>query len=223
MRAGEQPLRGHVVLPICIRPTISIFLLGMPNTPSIVIVKTMNYRGVPEEWSNKYHFSGTTPSNDTAWKALADAIIAEERKIMPSAISFTSAYGYAAGVAASVFQVNYADPPNTVLNGTGLTGSAGLAPGDVAFWVRWSTGARGATGKPIFLRKYFHGAAIGTSADLILASQRTAALAYGAKMADGTLPGGFKVCRPQGGDGGVVKVPTFLTTRTLKRRGGDPS
>lgn len=195
----------------------------MPNTPSIVIVKTITYRGIPEEYSNKYHFSGTVPTTDAGWKALADAIIAQEKTMFATSTTFTSAYGYAAGVAASVWQINYADPPNTVVTGT-LTGTYNQAPGDVAFWVRWATGARGTTGKPIFLRKYFHGAAISTSnGDTIFSGQRTAALAYAAKMVDGTLPGGFKVCRPQGGDGGVVKVPTFLTTRTLKRRGADPS
>lgn len=192
----------------------------MPDTPSIVIEKTFTYRGVAEAWSNVYHFSGTTPANAAAWKTLADAIWGEERKCLNTTVSINRVFGYEAGNVVAVFSVNYFDPPNTVT--TGLITPGTQSPGDVATWVRWSTDQRNSKGKPIFLRKYFHGINL-SAVDGISPSQRTALLAYGAKMIDGTLPGGFKVCGPQGAVAGTVKVPSFVTTRSLKRRGKDPS
>src|SRR6266576_2358533 len=39
------------------------------TAPSLTIVKRFNYRGdVDEEFSNTYHFSGTTPADAAAWK-----------------------------------------------------------------------------------------------------------------------------------------------------------
>lgn len=192
----------------------------MPDMPSIVILKTFGYRGVPEEWGNVYHFSGTTPGTSAEWKTLADAIWAEERKFLPADVKINRALGYAAGNEISVFQVNYFDPPNTITGGLLSTGTQ--PPGDAAVWIRWATGERNIKGRPIYLRKYFHGVNI-TPPDTVLPTARTAMLAYGAKMTDGTLPGGFRVCGPQGAVAGTVKVPTSVTTRTLKRRGKDPS
>lgn len=194
----------------------------MPDTPSITIVKTMPYRGLPEEWANTYHFLGTTPANDAAWKALADAIWAQEKVFIDSTVKISKAFGYEAGNESSVFQVNYADPPNVQTAGSGSSNSA--PSGDVAAWVRWSTGTRNSKGRPIYLRKYFHGVpATGGVGDSITATARAGMATYAGKMTDGSLPGGFKVCGPQGAAGVTAKVPTFLTTRTLKRRGKDPS
>jgi hypothetical protein len=192
----------------------------MPATPSITLVKTMDYRGVPEEWSNKYHFTGDTPADPVAWKALADALWAEERKFLCTTVKIAAAYGYAAGNVSSVFQLNFTDPPN--VQTSGVISATPIAPGDAAGWVRWKTGERNTKGRPIYLRKYFHGLAV-TAVDSINFQTRTAMIAYGAKMTDGTLPGTFRVCGPLGSQAGVVKVPTFITTRTLKRRGKDPS
>ncbi len=192
----------------------------MPDTPSITIVKTFTYRGVPEEWSNRYHFSGSTPSNDAEWKSLADAIWTQERKMLRNSVSIAGAYGYVAGNESSVYQVNYADAPNVITAGTQTGGIQ--APGDVAIWVRWKTDQRNTKGRPIYLRKYFHGIGV-TGVDTIDAATRTEMAAYAATMTSGVLPGGAKICGPQGAVAGQVKVPTFTTTRTLKRRGADPS
>ena len=195
----------------------------MPDTPSITTVKSFSYRGKVEEWGNTYHFSGDTPSNDADWKTLSDALIAQEKTMMPASVTFTKAYGYVAGNESSVFQINYADPPNTVVAGTLAFGSNPRAPGDAAFWVRWKTSERNTKGRPIYLRKYFHGVVLNTEGDAILPAQKTAATAYAGKMTDGTLPGGFKVCGPQGAVAGAALATSFATTRTLKRRGSDPS
>lgn len=192
----------------------------MPDTPSITIVKTFTYRGQPEKWSNTYHFSGDTPANATDWKALADAIWAEERKVVVSDVKIAAAYGYAAGNENSVFQVDYTVPPNTQT--LGVWTSTPADPGDVAVWVRWLTPDRNSRGRPIYLRKYIHGVAQGTT-DTVNSAARTDLQTYAAKMIDGTLPGGFRVCGPQGAVASAPFVSPFVGYRQLKRRGRRPT
>ena len=197
----------------------------MPDTPSITIVKRFPYRGdTMEEYSNKYHFSGDTPGDDAGWKTLADAIIAAERPMLPAEVTFVRAYGHEAGNEFAVAAIDYTAPPLTPVAGTFSAPGTAKAPGDAAFWVRWRTPAKNSRGKWIYLRKYFHGIRLGTTdGDLLAAQQKTAAETYGAKMVDGSLPGGVKVCGPQGAVAGPVAVSTYVTTRTLKRRGKRPS
>lgn len=188
--------------------------------PRIVIEKSFTYRGAPEAWSNGYHFSGTMPTNDAGWKALADAIWAHERTFVNGSVKINRAFGYDGVSPVAVYSVNYADPPNTITSGTMTSGTS--IPGDVAAWVRWKTPNKTSQGKPVYLRKYFHGVNL-NGTDEIWPAARTALAAYAAAMTAGGLPGGVKICGAQGAVAGVVKVPTYLTTRTLKRRGADPS
>lgn len=191
----------------------------MPDTPSITIVKEFPYRGVPEQWSNTYHFSGDTPESPGQWKGLADAIWNLERTILDDVVKIYAAYGYEAGNEVSVWQHNYFDTPGSQTTGT-LTGGHDV-PGDCAVWVRWKTDERNSKGRPIYLRKYFHGVT-GSDSDAVTGAAQTAMTNYGNAMISGGLFGGIRVCGPQGAVAGEVKVSTFYTTRTLKRRGKRP-
>jgi len=195
----------------------------MPDTPSITIVHKFTYRDQPEEWSNTYHFSGTTPANRAAWKALADAIIAAEKLTQYSTTSFVRAYGYEAGNENSVAQIDYTVAPDApVVVGT-YAGSGRKTSGDVAATVRWYTGASSTRGKKIYCRKYFHGIDASTSdADEVDATHSGVLATFAAKLIDGTLPGSFKYCGPQGAVLSAPQVAAYLTTRTLKRRGKRP-
>lgn len=198
----------------------------MPNTPKITIVKRFTYRNAPEEFSNSYHFSGTVPSDAAGWKTLADAIITAERPTVIADIKFVRAYGYVAGTIASVAQIDYTQAPNTLLSGT-KTITAQIAPGDAAATVRWLTPDTNSRGKKIYLRKYFHGVEVqaGTSdaaCDMVNPAQKALWLTFANKMIDGTLPGGFTYCGPQGAVASAPAVAQFVTTRTLKRRGKRP-
>lgn len=194
----------------------------MPDMPSITIVKRFPYRGQPEEFSNRYHFSGTTPATDAAWKALADAIILAERPTVRGEVEFIKAYGYAAGVESSVAQIDYTLAPNVILVGTGSFAGSQPAPGDVAATTRWYTGAS-SNGKKVYCRKYWHGVLMGTGVgDTLLAAQRTAFDTFGNKLIDGTLPGTFKYSGPQGATLQAAQTSPYLTTRSLKRRGKRP-
>lgn len=196
----------------------------MPDTPSITLVKRFYYRGAYEEWTNRYHFSGSTPGDAAAWKVLADAVFASEKTCLPAVVELVRAYGYEAGSNGADAVIEYDIAPLAVVPGTLSMTGATYTPGDVAFWIRWPTPDR-ARGKVVYLRKYLHGAlrsltGPGTTLnDAILPAQATAALAHGAKMIDGSLPGAAKVCGPQGAVAGAPSVSPYLTTRTLKRRG----
>src|SRR3569833_1780879 len=104
----------------------------MTDTPSIVSVKRFTYRTQPEEFSNRYHFTGTTPATELAWETLANNIIGEERKTVTSKVTFVRAYGYVAGTDHSVAQNDYTVAPRTANQGILFAAGAIPASGDTA-------------------------------------------------------------------------------------------
>jgi hypothetical protein len=192
----------------------------MPDTPSITINKVFPYRGVPEVYSNTYHFSGTTPTTDAAWHALALAIFGAEAPLLNSTVKFVGYLGYEAGNEHAVSIKNYLEDGTTQVPGSAAGGIASVA-GDQAIWVRWVTPDRTSRGKRIYLRKYLHGVPV--TGDTVPSAIATAGLAYGNKMIDGSLPGGAKICGPQGAVASNPTVSPFTTVHTLKRRGKRPS
>lgn len=192
----------------------------MPDTPSLTLNHQFTYRGKKEVWSTKYHFSGTTPGTSTAWQALADAVWQAEQPILTNKVEYTGFLGHEAGNEFAVANVDFVSGGGTLSAGT-ATAATGQLPGDAAVWVRWRTADRTSRGKWIYLRKTFHGVpAVG---DDLPAALKTALSTYGAKMKDGTLPGGFKICGPQGAAAGDVGVSPFVSFRQLKRTGKRPS
>jgi hypothetical protein len=191
----------------------------VPDTPSVILVKRFPYRGVNEEWSNKYHFSGSTPGDAAAWKILIDAIYASEKTCLLPEVVLVRGYGYEAGSDHANAVVDYTISPLAVVPGTLSASGDPQAPGDAAAVLRWST-PNFSHGKRIYLRKYFHGAATNgnLAQDEVLITMKTAMLAHGAKMIDGTLPGAARVCGPQGAVASSPTVLPFLTYRRLKRR-----
>lgn len=195
----------------------------MPDTPSITLVKRFTYRDTLEEFSNTYHFNGTIPLNDAAWLALADAMILAEKPTVQASVSWVRAYGYEPGNEHSIWQHSYDGPPSTAQVGTMALGTQRDVPGDIAVTVRWYTGQINSRGKKIYCRKYLHGAVAHISdIDEVGAQQKTAMQTWAAKLIDGTLPGSFKYCGPQGATLSSPSVNAYLTTRTLKRRGKRP-
>lgn len=196
----------------------------MPDTPSITLVKRMTYRGADEEFSNTYHFAGSTPATDAAWRTLADAIWDSERTIMHEGVVLVQVYGYVAGNESSVAQLDYrtgagALPPGTLPRPDGTAKMAG----DQAATGRAKVGLS-VKGKKIYIRKYWHGGLIATSnTDNIAPGMLTAIDAHLSLMLAGGLPGDAEWCAPQGAAGIEPFTSPFVTTRTLKRRGKRPS
>jgi hypothetical protein len=101
--------------------------------------------------------------------------------------------------------------------------SAIKLPGDTALTIRWNTPDFNSRGKRIYCRKYMHDVYESSSdRDKPDTGQVSNYNVFASKLIDGTLPGSFKYCGPQGAVLSSPAVGTYLTTRTLKRRGKRP-
>lgn len=195
-------------------------------TTVLVIVKRFNYRGdANEEWSNRYMLTGATPADSTAWRALFDALVAEEKKLYAASTAVIKGYAYnkvpVKGDSA-VWNVDMRVAPNAVVPGTFVGSPYTPGPGDTAGWVRWGLD-RFVNGKRVYLRKYFHPAYLDTSGfDALATTWKTAATAFGGKMRDGTFLDARTVTDRLGSAVVGAGVSSYPTTRTLKRRGKRP-
>jgi hypothetical protein len=197
----------------------------MAAVAGLTIVKKFTYRGdANEEYSNSYHLDGSVPANSTDWKALADAMIASEKTCYPAAVSVVRAYGYDSDdpTAHSVWSYDYALGTGAV---AGTYGGAFVeVPGDVAYFAKWKTSRNNTKGKPIYLRKYFHGGGASSgNHDQVATTLVTAVAAHATKLWNGTFIDGRKI-RSQSHAETITAsgCGPYLTTRTLKRRGKRP-
>lgn len=195
-------------------------------TPGVITIKSFSYRGAKEEWSNGYHFVGSHPSDDAGWISLVTSLVGLEATALDSDVQLLRAYCYDDFSPGhdSVLTVTDADFGSTYGALSAVSGSA-RAPGDSAAWIRWKTARFNTNGKPIYLRKYYHGILItddGHNADHIEAAQATAlgTLATNLNGTSGDWPG---IAGPDGVAPGASMVSPFVTTRTLRRRGKRPS
>lgn len=197
------------------------------DLPSLTLVKTFTYRGAPEEWTNTYFFTGDAPSSPASWKTLADNVAAGEKTLYPSTTKIVRAIGHEAGESVAVWSYDYEAVSEEIAGTYTLTGAAAEA-GDTAQWLRWSTDQLTSRGKPIYLRSYYHpGFRDGSgTVDAVAPSWQTAAQAFGDDWIDGFLDGDAEERHRAGPHGvvGLVATPSsFITTRTLKRRGRRPT
>ena len=196
----------------------------MAAKTGITLVKKFTYRGdATEEFSNTYHFTGSVPSDATAWLALMNALATQEKTIYPSSVSVIRAYGYATDNPAD--DSVWASGAITPIAGTLTLSGAPLAPGDSAVWCRWKTSRNNSKGKAIYLRKYFHPAVMQstTQPDDVYGTQYTALQAFGTKLMDGSFDSGRTLTAQTHDDTLISRASSlFITTRTLKRRGKRP-
>ncbi len=113
----------------------------------------MTYRGSARLWSNRYHFSGGTPSDAGHWTTFSDAVVAAEALIYPSLATggstIVETFGFAAGSEIPVFSKAYTTAGSA-------TAAGSIMPGDVAAVVRYSTASRSSKNHPIYLFSYYH-------------------------------------------------------------------
>lgn len=201
----------------------------MAAKTGITLIKQFTYRGdASEEFSNTYHFTGSVPSDNTAWKAFSDALIAQEKTLYMPAAKVVRAYGYDTDNPAddSVWSYDYLAAAATV-PGTLSPTAHYVTSGDQAAWIRWKTSRLNSKGKPIYLRKYFHVVACDTNTlnptDAMSTAWKTAAAAFATKMHDGTFDSG-RLITAQEHDDTILSTAysLYVTTRTLKRRGKRP-
>lgn len=190
--------------------------------PGITVVQTFTYRGAPEEWSNKFHFQGTAPSDPAGWRALADAFITLWKTTLTDVVTIVRVLCYEDTDNPAVYTYTLASFSGNVA-GTIVTGSSAdlLESGDVAGLLRWNTGRVSSRGKPIYLFKYLHGVMHASgSRDTWRDTTVANTFATNVMASSGAWPG-------LADKTGTVPVghlaETYLTTRTLKRRGRRPT
>jgi hypothetical protein len=191
----------------------------MAATPSIKISKTMPYRGATVTFSNRYHFSGSSPVDNSHWTTFADAIVAAEKAIYSSAasdITIVAATGYDAGSDVPVFEKAYS------VAGTGASLGGTQAPGDCAALVRYSTAARSSKNHPVYLFNYYHGARIAvseTGADALTSAYKSALGTYASSWESGFSDGTVTHHRtgPNGASATGHFIEDYVTHRDFPR------
>lgn len=192
---------------------------------SIVVIKEFNYRGTPEEWSNRYHFQGSAPTTPSGWRALCDAFITEEKAILTSLVTIKRVLCYTADGSVTAYSYDLAAFAGVVVGTFSLSGvTAEEVPGDTAYLIRWNTGRLSSRGKPVYLFKYYHGGATNGPghSDEVLGTLKIAmgSFASGVIASSGSWPG---LADKTGTAPVGYLAETYLTTRTLKRRGRRPT
>lgn len=190
----------------------------------MTLTKRFAYRGADELWSNTYHFVGSAPTSTADWRSLVDDLVAIEKAVYPDTVVVVEALCYENTDEDSVYTYHLADFGGEV-SGT-FTPDAGdqRITGDDACIVGWDTGARNSQGKPIWLRKYFHGGYNdGTDQDRVSDALQASLGSFATDVAasSGAWPG---IANPSGdAPTGGTRVSEWITTRTLKRRGRRPT
>lgn len=190
----------------------------------VVVIYTFTYRDAPEEFSQKYHFEGDAPSDGTGWTALMTELATLLAPATSQVSSIVRMYGYEDTDHSSVFTYDFTTHGGAVV-GTLLIDSdaGGYQSGDVAYLGRWTTGRTSTKGKPIYLFKYWHGAPFASSDRDKLPASTLASF----NSAIGNLRGATGAWPGIADKTGAMPVgwhaETYLTTRTLKRRGRRPT
>lgn len=122
----------------------------MAPTPSLRVIKEFQYKGTLQRWSNRYHFLGGTPSDNTHWNTFMDNVVSAERAIHADTVTIVEAIGYNAGSELPVHSKAY------VSTGQLVTTGGVECPGDCAVLVRYNTTARSVKNHPIYLFNYYH-------------------------------------------------------------------
>lgn len=196
----------------------------MAATAALVVIKDFLYRGVREEYSNRWHLEGDSlPTSYATFTSFVDTWVVAEKPTVPSTTRFLRALWYPAGDDDALYSYDISVggtvtfPPGTLSVGTGVK-----TPGDVAAIIKHMTVKR-ARGKPVYLMHYIHDVlADSGGGDALFAAQRTAMNTFATKLYNGTLSGTAKLCAPDGSDVSSGGANQYLTTRTLKRRGKRP-
>jgi hypothetical protein len=189
------------------------------------MVMSFQYRGAPEEWSQQYHFEGSAPSDTAGWDTLIAALASAVKIALNDRTTIVRAYAYTDTSHDSVYTWEASDHGGPIA-GLVDTSTAVVAPGDAAAWVRWKTSRTNTHGKPIYLRKYFHGCILAGTADDdqdSLATTYRSALQDFADTVQGTFTGWPGLAGPGGTETFLANgVSSYVTTRTLERRGPRP-
>jgi hypothetical protein len=181
--------------------------------PSIRVIKQSHYKGGLRNWSNRYHFTGGTPADNTHWTTLSDAIVTAEKAVLYSSTTIIETIGYAAGSDVPVFSKVYSTA------GTQTAAAATFVPPlECCALVRWSTAASSTKNHPIYAFSYFHGKGFfdsNTWKETLEANAVTALGTYAASWQTGFSDGSITAKRATQGGHTVTGhiVEEYLTHR----------
>jgi hypothetical protein len=175
----------------------------------------MTYRGSVKEWNNRYFLGGVTSMTDTDRTALADAVTAGEKTVLPSYVVIDEVIAYNPGSEVPVWSKTYSLAGTLVLTGTSPT------PGDAACLIRYSTTQRTTKNHPIYLFNYYHGVRWDTAGDndTVAAAQQTALNTYAGNWVSGGWVAGksYKKAGPYGAVAQGAFVEPLITHRDFRR------
>lgn len=186
----------------------------MAAAPSIKIIKSIPWKGGVQNWSNRYHFTGTLPADSTHWTTLSDAIVAAEKLLFNPYVKIVEAVGYDAGSDVPIFSKAYGSAACTASN-TGDVQSA-----EVVALVRYGTATRTSKNHPLYLFNYYHGAycTSSTANDWLLNGQKTLLGTYAAEWLTGFSDGAVNHtrCGPNGDVATSQVVESYVTHRDFR-------
>jgi hypothetical protein len=187
-------------------------------TDSVKVIKNFSYRQSAKDFSNRYHFVGGTPVDDTAWHTLFDAIVLQEKTIYTSEVEIISCVGYIAGSDMPVSSKAYSTA------GTLSTPALGkLAAGEMCILGRYSTNERSTKNHPIYCFNYWHGAyadyASADEQDVAHPSQTSAVDTYMGHWVSGFSDGTHTLVRasPNGAGANGHETDQWLVHRDFPR------
>lgn len=190
----------------------------MAATNSVKIEKTFSWKQDTRVFSNRYHFNGGTPANDTAWHTFMDAVVAAEKAIYSSEVTIVAAVGYVAGSDMPVSSKTYTTA-GTLTPPTNCK----LAPGECVALLRWATAARSSKNHPVYLFNYFHGVyadyVSANEQDLVAPAQSSAIDTYAGSWLSGFSDGSHTLVRagPNGANATGHQVDQWITHRDFPR------
>jgi len=192
---------------------------------SLIVIKRFDYRGVAEEWSNRYYLTGGDPVTPGEWATLFDALNAQEKTLYHSGVHIVRGYGYTSD-AASATSVWTKDLTLLAAEVAGTATGGRPMSGDQVALVYWKTTRMNSRGKAIYLRKFFHAGYLNTSRqDELDPSHKVAYESFATLLATGAGVAGRHIRGPGVATDTIVTsgANLFVTTRTLKRRGKRPT
>lgn len=187
---------------------------------SIRVVKQFVYRGQTREFSNRYHFTGSAPTNSTLWATFSDNIVLAEEACFMAPISggceIVATFGYAGGSDVPVYTKTYTEP------GTASFTSWSPLPGDCAAVARYGTADRSSKNHPVYCFNYYHSISAVAGAgnqDELHAAQKSALLTYCDTWVTGFSDGVVNHIRsrPSGDAVTGVSIEALVSHRDLPR------